>query len=679
MPITKLTPETNYPYLHERMNALQQAVPEAFADGKINWETLREVLGEELEDPREEFFGLTWPGKREARKLASIPSRGTLVPVPGEGMNEDETENLFIEGDNLEVLKLLLKSYAGKINLIYIDPPYNTGSDFIYNDYFSDPLEAYLKYTGAKGEEGELLTTNTRTDGRFHSKWLNMIFPRLILAKNIMCEAGVIIIHIDEHEYTSLLMVMNEIFGEENNLGSIVWDKRNPKGDSMGVATQHESIIVFSKNKQALVQEHTVQRPKKNAQTILSKAKELFSRVGKQDLPNELKSCVENYKLPIENVKNHVEEITLEKINKEFSQWLGTQNFSGGESAYSQIDENGDVFQSVSMAWPNKKRAPEDYFIPLIHPTTNKPCVIPDRGWRNPPSTMQKLLSQGLIIFGQDETTQPRRKYLLKENMFENISSILYFGGSNDALLKSLGIPFDNPKPVEVAKQLIQGFSPSNSIVLDFFAGSCTTAHAIIELNIQENSNRKFIVIQLPEKTDEKEFETIVEIGKERIKRVIKDKKSEINNKNLPLLKNNSTSCDFGFKYLKFTQSNFKQWKTAKDDTVEKAETLFDQFLTPLILNWKKEDLLSELLLLEGFPLTSTIKSQDDFHQNELYHVTALDFCVHSLFVCLDEIVHPNTVDSLKMDKEDIFICLDSALNDDLKTRLQDRFNVHVI
>lgn len=250
MPITKLTPENNTPYLDDRLQALQQAVPEAFADGKINWEALREVLGEDLEEGGcEEYFGLNWPGKREARKRAATPSRGTLVPVPGEGVNKDETENLFIEGDNLEVLKLLQKSYAGKIKMIYIDPPYNTGNDFIYNDDFTEPLEAYLDYTGAKGEGGELLTTNTRADGRFHSKWLSMMYPRLILSRQFLRDDGVIFVSIDDNEVQHLRQMMNEVFGEENFIKEIVI-YNNPRGRQSDkfIATSHEYLIAYSKS-----------------------------------------------------------------------------------------------------------------------------------------------------------------------------------------------------------------------------------------------------------------------------------------------------------------------------------------------------------------------------------------------------------------------------------------------
>jgi len=214
MTIQKLRP--TFTFTEDRLRELQQVVPEAFADGKINWEVLREALGEYLEDETQEHFGLTWPGKREARRLAALPPQGTLVPTPGEGVDEETTHNLFIEGENLEVLKLLQKSYAGRVKMIYIDPPYNTGNDFIYEDDYSEPLEAYLKRTGQMDEAGRRLTTNTRASGRFHSKWLSMIYPRLLLARQLLREDGVICISIGEEEVSSLKFILNEVFGEEN-------------------------------------------------------------------------------------------------------------------------------------------------------------------------------------------------------------------------------------------------------------------------------------------------------------------------------------------------------------------------------------------------------------------------------------------------------------------------------
>ena len=248
----KLRP--TFTFTEDLLRQLQQVVPEAFADGKINWETLREALGEHLEDETQEHFGLTWPGKREARRLAALPPQGTLVPAPGEGVDEETTHDIFIEGENLEVLKLLQKSYAGRIKMIYIDPPYNTGNDYIYEDDYSEPLEAYLKRTGQMDEAGHKLTTNTRASGRFHSRWLSMMYPRLLLARQLLREDGVIFVSIDDNEVHHLRQVMNEVFGEENFVACLP-TIMNLKGnnDQYGFAGTHEYTIVFVNNKEAAV------------------------------------------------------------------------------------------------------------------------------------------------------------------------------------------------------------------------------------------------------------------------------------------------------------------------------------------------------------------------------------------------------------------------------------------
>ena len=252
MPISKLRPA--FTFTEDRLRELQAVVPEAFADGKINWDTLREALGETLEDESQEHFGLFWPGKREARRLAAMPSKGTLIPLPGAGVDEDNTHNLFIEGDNLEVLKLLQKSYAGRVKMIYIDPPYNTGNDFVYPDDYSEPLEAYLERTGQVDEAGQLLTTNSRASGRYHSNWLNMIYPRLQLARHLLKEDGFVFISIDYHEVHNLVSLMNEIFGEENFI-SLIANVNNPKGrsDDKFVATAHEYLLIYRKSEAGIL------------------------------------------------------------------------------------------------------------------------------------------------------------------------------------------------------------------------------------------------------------------------------------------------------------------------------------------------------------------------------------------------------------------------------------------
>jgi adenine-specific DNA-methyltransferase len=248
MAITKLRP--TFTFDQERLDALKAIAPEAFADGKINWETLKEALGEHLEDEEQEteHFGLTWPGKRAARRLASQPSAGTLRSAPGEGLDEETTHHVFIEGDNLEVLKLLQKSYAGRVKMIYIDPPYNTGNDFVYKDDYRQPLEEYLRATGQADEAGRVLTTNTKSGGRFHSNWLNVMYPRLRLARNLLSSDGIIFVSIDDTEVHNLRMLMNEMFGEENFISEIVWkNKYGPGAQTKGVASLHEYILCYSK------------------------------------------------------------------------------------------------------------------------------------------------------------------------------------------------------------------------------------------------------------------------------------------------------------------------------------------------------------------------------------------------------------------------------------------------
>jgi len=245
MPIEKLRPL--FTFTEDRLKELQAVVPEAFADGRINWDTLREALGETLEDETQEHFGLFWPGKRDARRLAAMPSKGTLVPQPGQGMDEDTTHNIFIEGDNLEVLKLLQKSYAGRIKMIYIDPPYNTGNDYVYPDDYSEPLEAYLKRTGQVDEAGQLLTTNSRASGRFHSNWLNMMFPRLLISRGLLSNNGVIFVSIDDNEVQHLRVLMGEVFGEENFVAQIPWQSRQSVQNDTDISVNHEYIRLYSK------------------------------------------------------------------------------------------------------------------------------------------------------------------------------------------------------------------------------------------------------------------------------------------------------------------------------------------------------------------------------------------------------------------------------------------------
>jgi adenine-specific DNA-methyltransferase len=644
----------------DQLVKLKSLFPEAITEGgKIDLDRLKLTLGESV-DVGKERYGMNWAGKADCFKTIQRPSMATLVPARDESVNFDSTENLIIEGDNLETLKLLQRSYLGKVKMIYIDPPYNTSGDFIYPDDYSENLDTYLRYTGQIDDEGKKFSTNLDTDGRFHSKWLCMMYPRLYLARNLLKDEGVLVIHIDEHEQANLEFLLREIFGEENFLGTVVWDKRNPKGDATGVAYQHELILFCAKSKEAFVEKSGLERVKKNSTSMLNKARQLFSRIGKPAIPADLDDAGKKYALPPSSLEKHRRPITLEDVNCEFNDWIKTQEFSGGEAAYNKLDASGDVYRLVSMAWPNKKKAPDDYFIPLKHPTTGKDCPVPERGWRNPPQTMAELLRRGEIIFGPDETTQPQRKYLLKNNLTENFSSLFAFGASDDALLASMGIPFDNPKPVEVAKALISAITDDSDVVMDFFAGSGTTAHALLEQNKQDGKTRRFILVQLPEPTDRNNFETIAEITKERVRRVIK-KLNDADNQ--PALSGEKKQ-DRGFKVFKLQSSNFKAWNSEKpkdDATLAKQLTLH---VDHLVAGRTQEDVLYELLLKSGFPLDTKVE------MITLVEKSVFSVADGAMLICLEKELTPEVIKAMAEKKPERVVCLDAGFadNDQLKT-----------
>ena len=470
--------------------------------------------------------------------------------------------------------------YACIKDCVLIDPPYNTGHDFVYPDSFIMDNEDYNEGTGYFDEDGNVnfKRENSTTAGKYHSDWCSMLYSRLMLARNLLNDDGVILINMDENEITNLQNLCAEVFGEANDLGTIVWDKRNPKGDAKGISYQHEYIVVYAKNKVVFTEKCKMQRPKKNAAAILKKAEQLFKNVSMT--------------------------YTLEQANSDFAAWMRNQNdFSGGEKAYNKIDDNGDVYRPVSMAWPNKKKAPDDYFIPLIHPVTQKPCPVPERGWRNPSSTMKSMLEKGLILFGKDETTIPNSKYLLKENMYENIPSLLYFGGSDTDMLARMKIPFDTPKVVSICQEHIASFTGEDDIVLDFFSGSATVAHAAMQLSAESGENRKFIMVQVEETIEDNSeakkagYDTICEIGKERIRRAAKKIKEE----------NPNSDFDAGFRVLKLDETNMTDVYYAAGDYTQ-------DLLSMLESNVKADrtdlDLLFGCLLEWGLPLSLPYTSE---------------------------------------------------------------------
>lgn len=569
----------------------------------VNFELLKQMLSSDVVDG-DECYEFTWVGKKAAIAEANRPIRKTLRPCVEESNDWDNTENLYIEGDNLEVLKLLQESYLGKVKMIYIDPPYNTGNDFIYADNFMRSQEEENEQMGMYDEDENRLFKNTDTNGRFHSDWCSMIYSRLLLARNLLADDGAIFIHIDENEVYSMSMICQEIFGQSNELGTIIWDKRNPKGVVVGIAYQHESILVYCKNISAFAGVPFLKK-KENAEAMIKKVEQLIQKYG----------CVND------------------SVREEYKQYIkkNKSTFTGGESAYSLIDENGQIYQPVSMAAPDKPETRSHR--PLIHPITGKPCPVPEKGWRFTDKKMDELISINKIEYGEDETTQPRQKYYLKENMEEAVSSLLYFGGSDDAM----GLPFDNPKPVYVAKKLISTLCKNeNDIILDFFSGSATTAHAVMQLNAEDRGHRKFIMVQLPEPCDEKSeaykagYKNICEIGKERIRRagekIIQEQAHltnavlsgafprgeayvEFTDSPIAIATQNEVrkTLDVGFRVFKLDESNMKDVYYAPDD--------YDQgMLAGLESNIKDDrtdlDLLFGCLIDWGLPLSLPYKSE---------------------------------------------------------------------
>ena len=618
-------------------NAVTETIDE---NGEVVRAIDKDVLMQEISckvvDGNEERYQFTWPGKKKSLLLANAPINKTLRPCREESVDFDNTENLYIEGDNLEVLKLLQETYLSKIKMIYIDPPYNTGKDsFVYNDNFNMSKDAFSDASGQYDENGNLLFdmhSNNESNGKFHSDWLSMIYPRLKIAKDLLKEDGVILINMDENEITNLQNVCREIFGEQNDLGTIVWDKRNPKGDAQGISYQHEYIIVYAKNKYEFLKNNKIQRTKKNASSIIEKANQLFKKISST--------------------------YTLEDANREFASWIRSQNdFSGGEKAYNKIDENGKVFRPVSMAWPNKKKAPDDYFVPLIHPITNKACPVPDRGWRNPSATMKKMLENGQIIFGKDESTIPNSKYILSENMNENIPSLLYFGGSDTAYLEEIGVPFDTPKVAEVCKEHILSFTKDDDIVLDFFSGSATVAHGVMLANMIDNGNRKYIMVQVPEKCPEDSalgkagFKNICEAGKTRIRKTAEK---------LNFTKN------MGFRDLKLDTSNMKD---VYYNPADYEASLFSSLEDNIKEDRAPEDLLFQVMLDLGVLLSSkieetTIAGKKVFNVEDNY-----------LIACFDSDVTEETIKAIAKQKPYYFVMRDSSMaNDSVATNFEQIF-----
>ena len=597
-----------------------ELVTETEGVAAINVDVLKALVGDATAYDGDEKYGLNWHGKRKARQIALTPSTGTLRPCPEESVEWDATQNLMIEGDNLEVLKLLQKSYGrdgGQVRVIYIDPPYNTGKDFVYTDSFQNNIENYQQLMGWRDVDGERVSSlasrkNTEASGRFHTDWLNMIYPRLRLARTLLTADGVILVSIDEHQITNLRSVMDEVFGEENFLSCLTWEKGR-KNDAKFFSNGHEYVLVYAKSQSILREKGTMWREEKpGAREIWDCYLEFRAKHGDNDkkIENELQAWFS--KLP----KNHPSK-----------KW----------SRYKRVDSYG-PWRDDNISWPGGGGPTYD----VIHPATGQPCKVPERGWVfSSWEEMKRRIDAGIIEFRPDHTQPPLRKSHIRpiplevvedepdEDFDEDIAGEeeelatqvrgSYFYKQSQVSVKYLRTlfgkkVFNNPKDLDEIAKLIRYTTSDdpNAVVLDFFAGSGTTGEAVMRLNSQDNGNRRYILVQLPEPLDPKDKQqkvaakycedigkplNIAELTKERLRKAGGSIKSE----------KPDWSGDSGFRVFKLDKSNIRAWNPNSSDL---KTSLFDH-LEHLESGRSSDDILYEILLKLGLDLCVPIEKRE--------------------------------------------------------------------
>ena len=547
----------------DNLDKLKALFPDIFSEGKIDLEKFKATFTDDINFANERYV-LNWAGKSDAFKVLQIPTAATLKPQPDESVNFDTTENVFVEGENLEVLKVLQKSYYNKVKCIIIDPPYNTGSDsFIYPDSFKENKVDYEKRIGDKDEEGYLMKEgmfrkNSKDSGHFHSNWLSMMYPRLFLAKNLLKDDGVIFVHIDDNEVHNLRLIMNEIFGEENFVGNFCWRKKAGAGaDSKYFFRQHEYILLYAK--------------------AIDKIEALFQPLNdKQKL---------EYKNPDKDIRGNWAPTDLKRSDD-----------NDPKRIYKVVSPSGAEFEAC---------------------------------WSYTEQNFKKLEDDNLIWWGKNHANEPKRKRFLKDKEGLTprswIDNFLTSDGTKDLEKLKIENLFDYPKPIGIAKLFLQIGSNRESIILDFFAGSATTAQAVLELNKEDGGNRKFILVQLPELCDEDSeafkagYKTIADISKERIRRVIKKietEKQALEKKKESELKleteNSNLKSDNGFKVFKLSPSNFKIWR-GNEINEENLVTQLEAFTNPVKPDSKTDNMLFELILKAGYLLTDKVEVKEKF------------------------------------------------------------------
>lgn len=609
------TPDIN----QERLELLKHECPDWFTEeGQLDIEEVKKTVdGDNVK--QSERFEFTWFGKKEAKRQAFTPSNATLKYDKKRSENVDKADgNLIIEGENLEVLKLLLSSYREGVDCIYIDPPYNTGKDFVYSDNYSEEKKAYWEKTGAT-EYGIKVDTNRETQGRFHSNWLSMMYSRLLVARQLLSSEGLICISIDETEVANLRKLLNEVFGEENYLETVIWKKRNGPPNDKRIGAVHEYILLCAKD-------------------------------------------IDSVEL---NLKPRSEE--------QLARYSNPDNHPKGPWT------SGDLMANVKGG-----RYVESLYYPIENPKTGEKHYPSSNGnWRYNQEDMQKLLDNDEIYFGQDGEGRPKLKRFLRDVRDGVTYSTLWddVAYNNNAtsemadILGNLNI-FDTPKPTELLMEILRMGSAENSLVMDFFAGSGSFAHAVMKLNKEEESNRKYIIVQLPEVVSEHSeaekagFKKVSDITIERNKRVIEG------------YGDSPEPIDSGFKVYKLAKSNFPRVEfkpdpeKSEDENVQALKEYIDEKESSMQTMFNEEDIVDEVLLKNGFMLDYTLEEQDQFEQNKVY--LAKDDH-RKAFLCLDGELHEKTVEYFKCNDELKFICLERALDTskkwNLKNYLGDKLN----
>ena len=605
----------------ERLETLRLLMPEVFDEGHIDWEKLKAALGENVNFANERYV-LNWAGKSEAFRVMQQPSTATLVPCREESVDFDNTQNVFIEGENMEVLKVLQRSYFRKVKMIYIDPPYNTGSDsFIYPDKFSESKEEYLRRVGDKNEEGYMtrdgmFRKNAKENGQYHSNWLNMMMPRLYLAKSLLREDGVIFISIDDNEVYNLRLLMNEIFGEENFVAQFIWHAKKGGGsDSSKIVTDQEYVLCYLKSD--------------NPAGALQKVELVGETLDKQDEKGSYRR------------------------GRELNKWGSNSRREDRPTMYFPIKG------------PNGKE---------VYPIRNDGS---EGCWRWGRKAMKAIVEAGDVEFveRQDGTYIAYEKIRNTDVPFKPYRTFINCGTTADGskLIKSIfgAKYFDFPKPLDLITILANIGLGENDILLDFFSGSGTTAHAVMELN-KDGGNRKYICVQLPELCDEKSeaykagYKTIAEISKERIRRAGAKIRKEVEMEQAKQKEQLSfdeeqtvTMPDLGVKVFKLSDSNFKQWRDIKGSDKEEWQQQILDFLDPVTENATIDNMVYELLLKSGKDLNSVIEQKEGYYLingNEL--------------ILMLESATQDVVNSVLAEHPDKVIALDRLFegNDQLKT-----------